>query len=264
MLPVVLSEFRKAVSVRSTGVVVAVAFGWLLAVLGIELYGVILYDGLDASSRSGFGLSRGDEIAPFGFQICLVVFAILTFTNEHTYGTFGQTLAATPSRGRVLAAKALVVTGFALAVGVIGQLVVVWGSFALVGDRPIPGIEGPVLDELPMALLWVLPIVTVPLAGVAVAVLARSTAVAITVTLVVLAVVPRFVTALPEPWNARVGMFLPEDLTTQLHGGLPFAVDFDGVDPGLALSQTAAGAILVAYALVGLATAYAVIRRRDT
>jgi hypothetical protein len=67
-------------------------------------------------------------------QVAVVVLAVLAVTNEYDTGMIQTTLAATPRRGRVLLAKAAVVTTTVLAAGTAGVV----GSLAA-GRAILPG-----------------------------------------------------------------------------------------------------------------------------
>ena len=58
----------------------------------------------------------------FAALIAIVVIAVMYFTSEYRRGLIRITLAATPSRGQVLAAKAVVAGGAAFAVGVVASI----------------------------------------------------------------------------------------------------------------------------------------------
>ncbi len=114
-LPAVLrSERIKLTTLRSTW--------WTLAALVVTgVGGTILLTGLNAEWLAG---PEADE-APGSFitaglqfsAVCAVVLGALVATNEYGTGTIRSTLAATPVRGRVLAAKAVIVAAVLLVAG---------------------------------------------------------------------------------------------------------------------------------------------------
>lgn len=112
------SEWTKLASLRSTSVItgIAVAGAILLTVLITVVVG---------ESWQDWGVEERAEFEPIGWSliggiwtgILLTVLGITTATSEYASGMIRQTLTATPRRGRVLAAKAAVVTLFTLVVG---------------------------------------------------------------------------------------------------------------------------------------------------
>jgi ABC-2 type transport system permease protein len=109
-LPVVLAEWTKARTVRSTW--------WSLLVTTLLCVGLALLIGSQAAGATPE--RRADlpsaQLAFFPLlmgQIALVVFGVLLASAEYTTGTIRASLAAVPRRGAFLAAKALVAAGIA-------------------------------------------------------------------------------------------------------------------------------------------------------
>ncbi|MER6911741.1 ABC transporter permease subunit [Streptomyces sp. NPDC000594] len=99
------SEWTKIRSVRSTmwtlGVMAALIIG-----LGI-LVGFAMRDSADSGVPDQSALALGVFGALLG-SICVMTLGVLTITSEYGTGMIRTTLTACPSRGRVLAAKAIV------------------------------------------------------------------------------------------------------------------------------------------------------------
>ena len=133
----VRSEWTKLVSLRSTAVLVAV--GLLLGIgltAGLAVVAGVTWQDWDAADRRSF--------EPIGFALIGGVPSALIFialgakvaTSEYGSGMIRLTLTATPRRGRVLAAKAAVVTLVTLAVGLalnVGMVAVAQAIFASYG-----------------------------------------------------------------------------------------------------------------------------------
>ncbi|MFE2072763.1 ABC transporter permease [Streptomyces misionensis] len=102
----VASEWTKIKSVRSTIWTLGV---FLVLVVGIGLLaGALVSDNTDASSL------HGTNPLSFGFfgllvgNMCIITLGVLTTASEYGTGMIRTTMTACPSRGRVLAAKAIV------------------------------------------------------------------------------------------------------------------------------------------------------------
>ncbi|MEU6478479.1 ABC transporter permease [Streptomyces sp. NPDC047017] len=99
------SEWTKIRSVRSTM--------WTLGVFVLLVVGIGLLTGV-VVSRSSSELSGDENALSLGFfgvllgSICVITLGVLTTASEYGTGMIRTTMTACPSRGRVLAAKALV------------------------------------------------------------------------------------------------------------------------------------------------------------
>ncbi|MFI8960782.1 ABC transporter permease subunit [Streptomyces sp. NPDC053493] len=98
------SEWTKIRSVRSTT--------WTLGVMVLLMLGLGL--GVAAVVSSAEVSTEGETALGFGFfgvllgSICVITLGVLTIASEYGTGMIRTTLTACPSRGRVLAAKAIV------------------------------------------------------------------------------------------------------------------------------------------------------------
>lgn len=187
-------------------------------------------------------------------QLAIGVFGVLAVTAEYSSGTIRASLTAVPQRTRWLVAKAGV---YGLVALVVGEAV----SFAsfLIGQAIFSG-------QAPTATLAHIQVVrAVSLAGVylsliallalALGILLRHTAAAITILVALLLVIPGVISALPHGIRDSVGRYLPE----QLAGSSMAAV----VPEPHAFGPWAATGLLCAYVLLTLIAAAAVLRRRD-
>ncbi|QFG19857.1 ABC transporter permease subunit [Actinomadura sp. WMMB 499] len=183
-------------------------------------------------------------------QAAIVTLAVLFVTSEFRRRMIAVTLAATPRRGRVLAAKAAVVAAAGLAAGLAAALgaLLVTGA----GGRPVPPLtDGAVLRAvLGTGLL----LAVVAVLALAVAVIVRRTAPAIALVLLALLVPQIVATGLPVSaarWLERV---------TPAAG---FAVQQTVPRYDTAIGPWAGLGVLCAYAAVALAAAAWLLRRRD-
>lgn len=120
---VLRSEWTKLISLRSTkvalalSVVLALALTALLAVVAGATHGDWTPE--DRQSREP---GEGSLIGGILTVVILTVLGVTAATGEYVSGTIRLTFTATPRRGRVLAAKALVVAAVTLAAGLVSNV----------------------------------------------------------------------------------------------------------------------------------------------
>jgi ABC-2 family transporter protein len=242
--------------------------------------------GRDTEDGGTFTLTGSGDIAPnppevdvvrqgmtgvFVGLMAVVVVAVLFVTTEYRRGMIRTTFAASPRRGRVLAAKAVVAGGVTFVAGLVASL----ASFLL--SRPVlrdngftpPAFPDPSLSDLPVlrsvagtaAVLGLIAVL-----GVALAVILRRTAGAIAVA-IALIVVPQFLAAaLP----ISVGQWLMRVLPAagfsiqQTTPRYPFVEGLCLPEDGCFVANPWTGfGVLAGYAAVALAAAFWLLRRRD-
>ncbi|MEV1000409.1 ABC transporter permease [Nonomuraea sp. NPDC050202] len=192
-------------------------------------------------------------------QFALVAMAMLVITSEYASGGIRITLQATPVRGVVLAAKALVVGPVMFAVGVVTGAVATVAVYLLLsidvfGGLVVLPIGDIVVDLLDMGVFYAL--VSVMTVGVGAAM--RSAAGTLTVMFMLLMGLPLVIlmTGLPALLDAslRMPMFAGlafMDSTENLTGGpMPYS-------PGEGLVW------LLAWTAAAVVAGHAVLRRRD-
>jgi ABC-2 type transport system permease protein len=194
----------------------------------------------------------------FNFVLIGVLFfgvlGALVVTNEYGNGLIRTTLAATPQRGLVLAAKTALLTLIALfAAAVVCFTAFLTGQGVLSGHLPHvtladPGVLGHVLGA-------VFYMTAVGVMGVFIGALTRSTAVAMSGVFGIILVLPIMVSGVPRNnpvWRYTVP-YLPSNL-----GDALWHSHADGLT-----SPTAAVFLLLAYIVVLSALAALSLRRRD-
>jgi ABC-2 type transport system permease protein len=210
------SEWVKLRSVRSTFWALTVT-----VVLGVALGAVI-----SAASAHGyprFSVSEKQSWDPTGVsqagvaiaQLAIVVLGVLFISSEYSSGMIRTSLIAVPKRGRVLAAKALVLAVVTFVVGevtcfaafFVGQaLISGHAPHAALGD---PGVARAVVGGgLYLAALAVL--------SVAAGALLRHPAAGIACVMAVALVLPLIAQALPDSWRNPVTEFWPTQAGSQI------------------------------------------------
>jgi ABC-2 type transport system permease protein len=138
-------------------------------------------------------------------QVAVVVVAALVVTAEYDTMMIRTTLAANPRRGRVLAAKAVVVTGAVLAAGLLavtgsllaGRLILPGHGFTpAAGYPPLSLADGPVRRAYFGSVLY---LGLLALLSVGVAAIVRHTAAAVSTVLAMLLVLPAVAVLMTDP-----------------------------------------------------------------
>lgn len=258
LAPTISSEWIKFRTVRSTiytlatTVVLSVGIGALLSLGSRVQYqhnpGVISNVTFDPTgiSLAGFTLAN----------IAIGVIGVLVMSSEYSSGLIRATLAATPRRTRVLAAKAIVLFCAILVVGEVCSFASFFvGQAVLRGATPTDTLGSPgalravVLAGLSLALLALL--------ALGIATMLRHTAGSVTVYVGVLMILLLITLALPDSWNVHVFKFLPWVLASSMRAATPVG---DGTH---AFSAWYSTIVLALYAIGSLVLGGVVLMRRD-
>ncbi|GLZ14345.1 hypothetical protein Acsp04_45800 [Actinomadura sp. NBRC 104425] len=242
------AEWTKIRTLRSArdAVLAAAAVLVLCAVFGV-LAGRAPCREAVAAECAALGAVRPSLRAYYLAQIAFGLVGVLAVTSEHTTGMIGTSLAATPRRGRLLAAKAAVCALVALLVG--GGASAAALLLARSADAGPGGLPG--AGVLPTAAGAGLYLALVALAGLAVGVLVRTTAAALVVLVVATLVVPALSPLLPSPLDDLARTYWPVTAGAQIMAVQP------------ALPPWAGLGLLAAAAAVALAAAAVVFHRRE-
>jgi ABC-2 type transport system permease protein len=251
---VLRSEWTKLISLRSTkvalalSVVLALALTALLAVVAGATYG-----DWTPADRQSWEPGEASLIGGILAAIVLAVLGVTAATGEYVSGTIRLTFTATPRRGRVLAAKTLVVAAISLAAALVSNVTMFLLGQALFGAY---GLETASLldgDSLRAVFLGgalgpVLPVVAL-LIGLAV----RSAAAAITAVFAFVVGVPILGELLPRWWQDHLFdymLFAAADAITN-------------TEASSALAPAAAALVVAGWMAVLLALTWALLERRD-
>ncbi|KAE8764754.1 ABC transporter permease subunit [Georgenia thermotolerans] len=255
---VMRGEWIKLLSLRSTwwtlGITVA-----LMALIGLAGAASL---GMMAEDPQGAGMletMHGAELATSGYQFGMVTVAVLgalLITGEYSTGMIRSTLAAVPARLPVLAAKAIALTVLTVVVSVVGLALSFLVTAPFLADYDLV----PALDDSQTWQVFggtVFFLVASSLFALGVGTLLRSTAGAITGSLVILFLLPVILQFIQIDWVQDIVSFLPMPAA---NGFLSVSDTFGSND---LLSPWQAVAVVAAYPVVTLAAAAVVLRRRD-
>ncbi|HEY3436428.1 MAG TPA: ABC transporter permease [Actinotalea sp.] len=259
---VVSSEWLKFRTVRSTV--------WTLATTLVLMVGISVLIGWGLSTAAGRG---GGDGGPTGLgavnlitggyffaQLTVAVLGVLAVTAEYTTGMIRSTFAAVPRRIPALLAKALVVT---VAVAVVSTVGLALAYVATIPFLNRLGLELDLSDPTTVRVLLGTPLYlsTVTLLAFAIGALLRHSAGALATVLGLLLVVENVFRAIPLTFFENVSPFLPSTA-----GGRLLMSDGElaaTVGPGADLTPWQGYGVMLAWALVLLAAAIVLLRRRD-
>jgi ABC-2 type transport system permease protein len=245
------AEWIKFWSVRSTvwSVVAMLVLGAGLTVLVCSVAAAELASG-EANENPASFVTWGMMFA----QITAVVLGAMMVTSEYGNGMIRATLAATPRRGQVLAAKAVVLTGTLLVAGTVTSFVGYFGGnwfleregigIALSDDGVLRAMFGGGLYMAGLGLL-----------AAAVGLLVRHTAAALSIVLGVVFVAGTMVFLLPGAWGEWIGKLMPGNAGSVITAPVSF-------NP-VALDPWPGFGVFMAEVAVVLVVGWMTFRRRD-
>ncbi|MCF6468794.1 ABC transporter permease [Nonomuraea sp. MG754425] len=253
------AEWVKLWSVRSTWWCLAGALA--LTVLTSVTLAVDAATGALRDGTPGVRISAAEPVvsATSFVQFALVALAMLAITSEYASGGIRTTLAATPARGVVLAAKALVVGPVMLATGVLTGALTVAAVYAVLSLDVFGGFvvlpAGQVaLDLLRTGVFYAL--VAVMTLGVGAA--TRSAAGTLTVVFLLLMGLPLMILMTGSQVLADLSLRMPT------FAGLAFMGSARNITGGPMPYSPGEGLVwLLVWAAVAVAVGHAVLRRRD-
>jgi len=200
--------------------------------------------------------------------IAVAVVATMFMTGEYRRGLIRTTLAASPRRGRVLAAKALVVAGVAFVAGLLGTAGAEVVGTSIARSRGTQDFPEPWPAELRMIVGTALVVAVVAVLTLAVATIVRRSVAAVTIIFAAI-VVPYFLSAIATlpvgvaDWLLRVtpaAGFALQQATPQYRQVDAYYAPVSGFYP---LAPWAGFAVLCAWTLAALGGAVYLLRRRD-
>lgn len=197
------SEWVKLITLRST--YITLGLGVLLSIAMTAVVCVAVgstFDGWPEGRQAQFApvlmVMSGNVVALIAFA----VFGVLPAASEYSSGMIRLTLAVTPRRGRVLLAQLVLVSGITLVLGVISSVAMFLVGAAVLEAYGIPvvSLADPDAQRFVFGIGAAMPLF--PVLGLALGVVLRSTAGAITAVLGLLWLPQVFGELLPE-WTAE-------------------------------------------------------------
>lgn len=247
------SEWSKLAALRSTHL--TLGLGLVLSVATTALVCLAL-GSTQESWAADFSPITTSMVGNIWALIVTAVFGALVMSREYSGGLIRLTLSATPQRGRVLAAKLLLVTAITLVFGLlttvgmflVGQLVL--GAYGM----PTASLGDADAQRMVLGLGAVMPFF--PLVGLALGVILRSTAGAITAVLGFLWLPVIFGAFLPRWWQ--------ENVMSQLPGNALDSVTIAHIEPTPSMVDPLVGVVIATAWLVAIVgAAYVALLRRD-
>jgi len=244
------AEWVKLRTVRSTGWTLLATF-----VLGAGLTILMCWGNADwlaskdADESPGSFVTWGMMIA----QICAVVLGALVVTSEYSTGMIRSTFAATPTRGRVVAAKAVLVSAVLLVVGTVTALVgFLGGNWFLDREGIGMALEGDVLRAMYGSGLY---LAGIGLFTVAVGFIFRHTAGTISAVLALMLILGNMVNLVPGTFGDWLVKLMPGNAGSAISTPVSFNPDLLEPWTGFGVFGLETAALLV--------LAWVLVRRRD-
>jgi ABC-2 type transport system permease protein len=187
-------------------------------------------------------------------QIAAVVLGAMVVTSEYGTGMIRATLSATPSRGAVLAAKALVLTSTLFVVGTVTAFAGYFGGNPFLENE---GVGVALSDDGVLRAMFGsgLYMAGLGLFAAAVGLLVRHTAAALSIVLGLVFVLGNMVFLLPGNWGEWIGKLMPGNAGSPVASAASF-------NPML-LEPWVGFAVFTGEVAVVLLAGYLVLRRRD-
>jgi ABC-2 type transport system permease protein len=252
------SEWTKMTSVRSTWITIALAL--ILSIGTTALVALVIgatWNDWTPQDQAAFDPVTTSFAGLLFGSIVVAVLAVNLVTSEYGSGMMSLTLTATPKRGRVLAAKMLLVAAVTL---MLGLMIMIGNFFAAqlmfqVFDLPAAGLFD---DGVPRAILGTALLSPLfPIIGAAFGFILRSTAGGITAVLALIWV-PEIVGAfMPRWWRENVFSLLPGSAADTL--SLSHILD----SPTYLDSMPLAALVVVAWLVLFTGSAYLALQKRD-
>ena len=203
----------------------------------------------------------------FAGLIAILVVAAMFFTAEYRRGLIRTTLAATPQRGRVLAAKAVVCGAVAFVAGLIASVAAIAIGLPMQRNQGSYVLPVSTLTEIRVIVGTAAMVALAAVLAVAVGAILRRSAAAVTVVIVVI-VLPFLlaVTVLPASagaWLLRIAPAAGFAIQQSIPNYPQVTSVFSPAQGNYPLAPWAGFAVLCAWVVVAMAAAYVLIRRRD-
>jgi ABC-2 type transport system permease protein len=253
---VVRSEWIKLRTLRSTWAMLAAV---LLTIVGLGAIAAASTTGAVEGPDDGGGPGGGDALSTVlsGSMLAVVlvgVFGVLIGAREYSSGLIRSSLAAVPTRLPVLWAKVVAFVVAVVPVVIVGIFTAFLLGMAVLDAGGVATVSWSDEGTARVVLGTAGYVVGIGLIGLALGLLLRSTAGAISALLAGVLVLPTLAGALlPESWDGLL-KYLPSNAASAFTSAVP---------PESMLSAGTGAAVFVAWIVVGLAGAAVALTRRD-
>ena len=252
---VVRSELIKLATLRSTTITFAVAVAAMVGISVLIAWATVgNWDTMSPADRRSTAVEEVVLSGRFLAQLAIGVLGVMAVTGEYATGMIRATLAATPRRGAVLAAKAVVLSGTLVVAGTVTAFAGYFGGnffleregigLALSDDGVLRSMFGSGLYLAGLGLL-----------AAAVGLLVRHTAAALSIVLALVFVVGTMAFLLPGTWGEWTAKLLPGNAGSGVVTPVSFNPEL--LDPWVGFAAFCAE--IAAVLLIG----FLVFRRRD-
>jgi ABC-type transport system involved in multi-copper enzyme maturation permease subunit len=253
---VLAAEWVKFTSLRSTWI--TLGLGVALAIAMTVMMSTAIGGSWDPENKmyAEFNPITWSMDATLIATIAFSVLGVSVAAGEYTSGMIRLSLMATPRRGSILAAKAIIVAGATAVAGLLSVAVMFLAAQAIYGsyDMPTASLSDPEAVRLVLGMGGLA--AAFPVLGLALGFILRSTVAGIT-SILALSFVPDFLGGLfPAWWQENIISFLPSQAIRALTVGTV-------VDSPRYQEPVVAAVALAAWVAVALAGAYVVLKRRD-
>jgi ABC-type transport system involved in multi-copper enzyme maturation permease subunit len=251
---VVRSELLKVRTLRSTWYTLAITIA-AMAGIGIIICWSTANDWPNMRPRRQLRFDPlGDSLAGFQLaQLSIGVFGVLMTAGEYSTGMIRSTIASVPKRLPMLWAKVGVAATIAFVTMLPSALITFFVSQRLLSGRGIQTSWS--ATDVPRTVIGVaLYLTIVVVVGVGLGAIIRNVAGAIATLVGVLLVLPVIASALPTTWADRINKYLPSNAGQALLG-----MNADTTQ----LAPWTGFAVFVGYAVLTVAVAAVLLRRRD-
>jgi ABC-2 type transport system permease protein len=247
------AEWSKLAALRSTYFILGL--GLVLSIGTTALVSLALGSTQDTWSAD-FSPITTSMVGNIWALIVYSVFGVLVMSREYSGGLIRLTLSATPRRGRVLAAKLLLVAGVTFVFGLLTTVGMFLVGQAILGAYGMPATDLGNADARRMVLGLGAVLPFFPLAGLALGVILRSTAGAITAVLGLL--------WLPEVFGDFLPTWVQEHVLSLLPSNAMDSVTLAHIEPSASNVDPLLGvAIAGAWLAAVVGAAYLTLVRRD-
>lgn len=251
------SEWTKMISTRSTYIMLGIAFLIAIGMTGLISLAVgSTFDEWTAADKASFE-PISFSLAGMGFgSILLIVLGVNLVASEYSSGMIRTTLAVTPQRGRLLAAKVVLIGVVTMLVTLVLTVLSMGVGMAVLGSYDMPTVSITDSDALRTIALLTLTSPLFPLIGATFAFLFRSIATPITLVLAVFFAPSMFGALFPRWWQENVLSLLPSSAADSLSLG-------HVNDSDMYLDPAIAAVVVAAWLVIVIGAAYVTLTRRD-